>query len=62
MPVWGVFMAFALAAVYLIPVGTVFAGANLKSNMLTVLERDYFKLSAPRKADCNAHFQGETIS
>lgn len=55
-------MAFALAAVYLIPVGTVFAGANLKSNMLTVLERDYFKLSAPRKADCNAHFQGETIS
>lgn len=37
MPVWGVFMAFAMAAVYLIPVGTVFAVANLNSNVLTVL-------------------------
>lgn len=37
MPVWGVVMAFAMAAVYLIPVGTVFAVANLNSNVLTVL-------------------------
>jgi hypothetical protein len=37
MPVWGVFMAFAMAAVYVIPVGTVYAVANLNSNVLTVL-------------------------
>ncbi|CZR51394.1 probable isp4 protein [Phialocephala subalpina] len=37
MPVWGVFIAFTMAAVYLIPVGTVFAVANLNSNVLTVL-------------------------
>lgn len=37
MPVWGIFMAFAMAALYVIPVGTVFAVANLNSNVLTVL-------------------------
>lgn len=37
MPVWGVFMAFAMATIYIIPVGTVFAVANLNSNVLTVL-------------------------
>ncbi|RDW65607.1 putative isp4 protein-1 [Coleophoma crateriformis] len=37
MPVWGVFLAFAMAAFYVIPVGTVFAVANLNSNVLTVL-------------------------
>ncbi|TVY82379.1 Glutathione transporter, partial [Lachnellula suecica] len=37
MPVWGVFMAFAMAFLYVIPVGTVFAIANLNSNVLTVL-------------------------
>lgn len=30
-------MAFAMAALYVIPVGTVFAVANLNSNVLTVL-------------------------
>jgi hypothetical protein len=37
MPFWAVFLAFAMAAVYVIPVGTVFAVANLNSNVLTVL-------------------------
>ena len=37
MPVWGVFLAFAMACVYIIPVGTVYAVANLNSNVLTVL-------------------------
>ncbi|KAF7560314.1 hypothetical protein G7046_g3837 [Stylonectria norvegica] len=36
MPVWGIFVAFALALVYLIPTGSVFAVANLNSNVLTV--------------------------
>ena len=30
-------MAFAMATIYIIPVGTVFAVANLNSNVLTVL-------------------------
>ncbi|CAM1509626.1 Fc.00g033650.m01.CDS01 [Cosmosporella sp. VM-42] len=37
MPVWGVAVAFALALFYLIPTGSVFAVANLNSNVLTVL-------------------------
>ncbi|KAF5620239.1 OPT family small oligopeptide transporter [Fusarium sp. NRRL 52700] len=37
MPVWGVFLAFGLAAFYLIPTGSVYAVANLNSNVLTVL-------------------------
>lgn len=37
MPVWGVLLAFAMAVLYVIPVGTVFAVANLNSNVLTVL-------------------------
>ncbi|KAK1573419.1 OPT oligopeptide transporter protein-domain-containing protein [Colletotrichum navitas] len=37
MPVWGVFVAFALALIYLIPTGSVYAVANLNSNVLTVL-------------------------
>jgi OPT family small oligopeptide transporter len=37
MPVWGVFLAFAMASFYIIPVGTVYAIANLNSNVLTVL-------------------------
>lgn len=37
MPVWGVLIAFAMAVLYVIPVGTVFAVANLNSNVLTVL-------------------------
>jgi OPT family oligopeptide transporter len=37
MPVWGVFLAFGMALVYLIPTGSVFAVANLNSNVLTVL-------------------------
>lgn len=36
-PFWGIFLTFALAAVYVIPVGTVYAVANLNSNVLTVL-------------------------
>ncbi|KAL3299475.1 OPT family small oligopeptide transporter [Colletotrichum asianum] len=37
MPVWGIFVAFGLAMVYLIPTGSVYAVANLNSNVLTVL-------------------------
>ncbi|KAJ0331232.1 hypothetical protein COL5a_002768 [Colletotrichum fioriniae] len=37
MPVWGVFIAFGLALIYLIPTGSVYAVANLNSNVLTVL-------------------------
>ncbi|CZT53395.1 probable sexual differentiation process protein ISP4 [Rhynchosporium secalis] len=37
MPFWGIFIAFAMATVYVIPVGTVYAVANLSSNVLTVL-------------------------
>lgn len=37
LPFWGVLIAFALAALYVIPVGTVYAVANLNSNVLTVL-------------------------
>lgn len=37
MPVWGVFVAFGLAVFYLIPTGSVYAVANLNSNVLTVL-------------------------
>lgn len=37
MPVWGVLVAFAMAIVYIIPVGTVYAVANLNANVLTVL-------------------------
>ncbi|KAL2064422.1 hypothetical protein VTL71DRAFT_4916 [Oculimacula yallundae] len=37
MPFWGIFIAFALATVYVIPVGTVYAVTNLNSNVLTVL-------------------------
>ncbi|KAJ9627102.1 hypothetical protein H2203_003563 [Taxawa tesnikishii (nom. ined.)] len=36
MPVWGIFLAFGMAAFYLIPVGTVFAVASSNSNVLTV--------------------------
>ncbi|KAF7546069.1 hypothetical protein G7Z17_g8684 [Cylindrodendrum hubeiense] len=37
MPAWGVVIAFGLALFYLIPTGSVFAVANLNSNVLTVL-------------------------
>jgi len=37
MPWWGVFLAFGMAIVYVVPVGVVFAVANLNSNVLTVL-------------------------
>lgn len=37
MEFWAVFLAFAMAVIYLIPVGTVYAVANLNSNVLTVL-------------------------
>ncbi|WYZ36993.1 hypothetical protein EsH8_II_000499 [Colletotrichum jinshuiense] len=37
MPVWGIFVAFGLAFLYLIPTGSVYAVANLNSNVLTVL-------------------------
>ncbi|KAI9736312.1 MAG: hypothetical protein M1834_001198 [Cirrosporium novae-zelandiae] len=37
MPFWGVLIAFGMACVYIIPVGTVYAVANLNSNVLTVL-------------------------
>lgn len=37
MPVCGIFVAFGMAIVYIIPVGTVYAIANLNSNVLTVL-------------------------
>jgi hypothetical protein len=36
-PFWGIFLTFAVAAIYVIPVGTVYAMANLNSNVLTVL-------------------------
>lgn len=36
LPFWGLFINLALAAVYVIPVGTVYAVANLNSNVLTV--------------------------
>lgn len=34
---WGVFITLALAAIYVVPVGIVYAVANLNSNVLTVL-------------------------
>lgn len=37
MPIWGIVVAFALALFYLIPTGSVYAVANLNSNVLTVL-------------------------
>ncbi|GLA35576.1 hypothetical protein AnigIFM63309_011421 [Aspergillus niger] len=37
LPFWGLFITLALAAIYVIPVGTVYAVANLNSNCLTVL-------------------------
>lgn len=37
MPVWGIAVAFGLAIFYLIPTGSVYAVANLNSNVLTVL-------------------------
>ncbi|KAL1305749.1 hypothetical protein AAFC00_007330 [Neodothiora populina] len=37
MPVWAVFLAFGMALFYLIPTGTVYAMANLTTNVLTVL-------------------------
>jgi hypothetical protein len=37
LPFWGLFITLALAAFYVIPVGTVYAVANLNSNVLTVL-------------------------
>lgn len=37
LPFWGLFITLALAALYVIPVGTVYAVANLNSNVLTVL-------------------------
>ncbi|KAF1348503.1 OPT family small oligopeptide transporter [Delphinella strobiligena] len=37
MPVWAVFLAFVMALFYLIPTGSVYAMANLTSNVLTVL-------------------------
>lgn len=37
LPFWGLFITLTLAAVYVIPVGTVYAVANLNSNVLTVL-------------------------
>jgi hypothetical protein len=37
LPFWGLFITLALAAIYVIPVGTVYAVANLNSNVLTVL-------------------------
>ncbi|KAK7534816.1 small oligopeptide transporter, OPT family [Phyllosticta citribraziliensis] len=37
MPVWGIIVAFGMACLYIVPVGTVYAIANLNSNVLTVL-------------------------
>ncbi|KAF2139368.1 uncharacterized protein K452DRAFT_254698 [Aplosporella prunicola CBS 121167] len=37
MPVWSVILAFGMATLYVIPVGVVYAVANLNSNVLTVL-------------------------
>jgi hypothetical protein len=37
LPFWGVFITLALAAIYVIPVGIVYAVANLNSNNLTGL-------------------------
>ncbi|THC89090.1 hypothetical protein EYZ11_011457 [Aspergillus tanneri] len=37
LPFWGVLITLGLAALYVIPVGTVYAVANLNSNVLTVL-------------------------
>ncbi|PYH92481.1 OPT oligopeptide transporter [Aspergillus ellipticus CBS 707.79] len=37
LPFWGLFITLALAAIYVIPVGTVYAVANLNSNCLTVM-------------------------
>lgn len=37
LPWWGLFLTLALAALYVLPVGTVYAMANLNSNVLTVL-------------------------
>lgn len=34
---WGVLLTLALAAIYVVPVGIVYAVANLNSNVLTVL-------------------------
>ncbi|KAL1981768.1 hypothetical protein VTN96DRAFT_2151 [Rasamsonia emersonii] len=36
-PFWGILLTFAVAAIYVIPVGTLYAIANLNSNVLTVL-------------------------
>lgn len=37
LPFWGVLLTLVLAVIYVIPVGIVFAVANLNSNVLTVL-------------------------
>lgn len=37
LPFWGLFITLALAVIYVIPVGTVYAIANLNSNNLTGL-------------------------
>ncbi|KXT06362.1 hypothetical protein AC578_9203 [Pseudocercospora eumusae] len=37
MPFWGVLIAFGMACLYIVPVGVVYAVANLNSNVLTVL-------------------------
>ncbi|EME80071.1 uncharacterized protein MYCFIDRAFT_204443 [Pseudocercospora fijiensis CIRAD86] len=37
MPFWGVLIAFGMASLYIVPVGVVYAVANLNSNVLTVL-------------------------
>lgn len=37
LPFWGLFITLALATLYVIPVGTVYAVANLNANVLTVL-------------------------
>ncbi|KAB8070934.1 OPT oligopeptide transporter protein-domain-containing protein [Aspergillus leporis] len=37
LPFWGLFITLALAIIYVIPVGTVYAVANLNANVLTVL-------------------------
>lgn len=37
LPFWGVFLTLAMAAIYVIPVGIVYAVANLNTNVLTSL-------------------------
>lgn len=49
LPVWGVVIAFLMAMVYLIPTGSVFAVANLNSNVLTVLGEIIAGYSLPGK-------------